>query len=98
MSTWPSPRTRLLKNMCLRTNSQSRRNLLLIRKRSRDYNNLLLRLYKRCKQKTHKKKNQKEKTQCTTSWGGLLEVEVSIEPIISKSLSANPINKVMSME
>jgi hypothetical protein len=40
---------RLLKNMCLRTHSQLRKSLMLTRKKSRDHNNLLLRLYKRCK-------------------------------------------------
>ncbi len=40
----------------------------------------------------------KEKTQWSTSWVGLLESKVSTEPIVSQSLSTNPINKVMSME
>jgi hypothetical protein len=40
---------RLLNNMCLRTNNQLRKNLMLTRKRSKDHNNLLLKLYKRCK-------------------------------------------------
>jgi len=40
----------------------------------------------------------KEKAQWNTSWVGLLEFEVSTKPIVSQSLSDNPINKVMSME
>ncbi len=40
----------------------------------------------------------KEKAQWNTSWAGLPEFEVSIEPIVSQNLFANPINKVMSME
>ncbi len=34
----------------------------------------------------------------STSWARLLEFEVSIELIVSQSLSTNPINRVMSME
>jgi hypothetical protein len=41
---------------------------------------------------------QKEKTQWNISWARLLESEVSIEPIVSKNLSANPINRIISME
>jgi hypothetical protein len=41
---------------------------------------------------------QKEKTQWSTSWARLPKSKVSIEPIVSKNLYANPINKVMSME
>jgi len=45
-----------LKKNCLKIESQSRRrSLLLIRKRSKDYNNLLSRLFRRCKQRTHHK-------------------------------------------
>jgi hypothetical protein len=40
----------------------------------------------------------KEKTQWSTSWVRLLKFEVSIKPIVSPSLSSNPINKVMFME
>jgi hypothetical protein len=40
----------------------------------------------------------KEKTQWSTSWVRFLKFEVSIEPIVSPSLSSNPINKVMFME
>ncbi len=47
--------TRLLMNKCSRIKNQSRKNLLLTGKRSRDYNNILSRQYKRCKQKTHHK-------------------------------------------
>jgi hypothetical protein len=39
-----------------------------------------------------------EKVQWNISWAGLLEFKVSIEPIVSQSLSANPINKIMRME
>jgi hypothetical protein len=42
-------RRRLLRNKCLKIESQSRRSLLLTGKKSRDYNNLLLRLFRRCK-------------------------------------------------
>jgi hypothetical protein len=42
-------RARLLKNRCLRTKNQLRRSLLQTRKRNRDHNNLLSRLYRRCK-------------------------------------------------
>jgi hypothetical protein len=41
-------RRRLLRNRCLKIKSQSR-SLLLIGKKSRDYSNLLLRLFRRCK-------------------------------------------------
>jgi hypothetical protein len=61
MSTWPSLKARLLKNMCSKIKNQSRKSLLLTRKRNRDYNNHLLRLYKRCKQKTHQKFESKGK-------------------------------------
>jgi hypothetical protein len=40
----------------------------------------------------------KEKAQWNTSWVGLLRSEVSIEPIVSQSLSNNPVNKIMFME
>jgi hypothetical protein len=40
----------------------------------------------------------KEKTQWNTSWAKLPNFEVSIESIVSQSLYASPINKVMSME
>ncbi len=40
----------------------------------------------------------KEKTQWSTSWVRLQKFEVSIETIVSPSLSSNPINKVMFME
>jgi hypothetical protein len=40
----------------------------------------------------------KEKAHWSTSWARLLESKVSIEPIVSQSLSTNPINRVMSME
>jgi hypothetical protein len=40
----------------------------------------------------------KEKTQWSTSWVRLPKFEVSTEPIVSPSLSSNPINKVMFME
>jgi len=32
---------KVIENMCLRTNSQSRRSLLLIRKKNKNYNNFL---------------------------------------------------------
>jgi hypothetical protein len=40
----------------------------------------------------------KEKAQWSISGVGLLESKVSTEPIVSQSLSTNPINRVMSME
>ncbi len=40
----------------------------------------------------------KEKTQWNTRWARLPKSKVSIEPIVSQSLSVNPINRVMSME
>ncbi len=40
----------------------------------------------------------KEKAQWSTSWAGLPKSEVSIEPIVSQSLSTNPMNRVMFME
>jgi hypothetical protein len=40
----------------------------------------------------------KEKAQWSTSWVGLPKSEVSIEPIMSQSLSDNPIYRIMSME
>ncbi len=40
----------------------------------------------------------KEKTQWSTSWVGLPESKVSIEPIVSQSLYDNLVNRVMSME
>jgi len=73
--------------------------MLLIGKRSKEYNNLLLRLYMRCKQKTHEKvKNQKEKPQWNTNWAWLLEIEVSTKKIIPQNLYVIPNNKVMFME
>jgi len=42
--------------------------------------------------------NQKEKTQWSTSWVGSLDFEMSIEPIVPKTLFVIPNNKVMSME
>ncbi len=45
-----------------------------------------------------KKLIPKDKTQRSTSWVGLLKLEVLTKPIMSQSLSTNPINKVMSME
>jgi hypothetical protein len=41
--------------------------------------------------------NQKEKTHWSTSWVGLLESKVSTQPIVLKTLSVIPENKVMSM-
>jgi hypothetical protein len=40
----------------------------------------------------------KEKAQWSTSWAGLQKSKVSTKPIVSQSLSTNPIYKVMSME
>jgi hypothetical protein len=40
----------------------------------------------------------KEKAQWNTSWARLQKSKVSTEPIVSQSLSINPINKVMFME
>jgi uncharacterized protein (DUF488 family) len=40
----------------------------------------------------------KEKTQWNTRWARLPKSKVSIEPIVSQSLSINSINRVMSME
>jgi hypothetical protein len=42
--------------------------------------------------------NQKEKTQWSTSWVGSLEIEMSIEPIVPKTLFVILNNRVMSME
>jgi hypothetical protein len=42
-------RSKVTKEQVFKDRSQSRRSLLLTRKRSRDYTNLLSRLYKRCK-------------------------------------------------
>jgi hypothetical protein len=44
-----SPGARLLNNMCLRIDNQLRKSMLLIGKRNKDHDSLLLRLYKRCK-------------------------------------------------
>jgi hypothetical protein len=62
MSIWPSLGTRLLKNMCSRTENQLKRNLLLTRKRSKDYNNLLLRLYRNASIKPTRKFESKGKS------------------------------------
>ncbi len=40
----------------------------------------------------------KKKAQWSACWAGLLESEVLMKPIIPQSLSANLINKIMSME
>jgi hypothetical protein len=40
----------------------------------------------------------KEKAQWNINWVGLPKSKVSIEPIVSQSLSITPINKIMSME
>ncbi len=42
--------------------------------------------------------NQTEKTQWSTSWAGLPEVEVSTKPIVPQNLSAIFNNKIMYME
>jgi hypothetical protein len=42
--------------------------------------------------------NQKEKTQWSTSWVGLLEIEVSTKQIIPQNQYVIPNNKIMSME
>ncbi len=46
-------KNKVTKEHVFKDRSQSRRSMLLIGKRNKDYNNLLSRLYKRCKQKTH---------------------------------------------
>ncbi len=48
-------KNKVIKKRCLRTESQSRKSILLIGKKSKSYINILLRLFKRCKQKTHHK-------------------------------------------
>jgi len=42
--------------------------------------------------------NRKEKTQWNTSWAGLPETKVSVEPIVPQNLSIIPNNRIMSME
>ncbi len=42
-------KSKVIEEGCLKTESQSRKSMLLIGKRSKDYNNFLSRLYRKCK-------------------------------------------------
>jgi hypothetical protein len=42
--------------------------------------------------------NQKEKASWSTSWVGLLKIDVSIKPIVPQNLFFIPNNRVMSMK
>jgi hypothetical protein len=73
--------------------------MLLIGKRSKDYNICLSREYNICKQKTHQKVLIKRKKIVEYKLGMITKhAEMSIKPIISKILFVIPNNKIMSME
>jgi len=88
-------RSKVTKEHVFKGKEPIKKSHLLTRKMNKDSTNLLSKLFKKCKQRTHYKIWFQRRKHNEYKLGMIVRIWGSTKPIVSQSLFVSPINKIM---